>query len=146
MRSLEKNKRKLYYALYNDKIPNYERDEDGNIIYIDDGEGNMIPVESGNYSVGYELPVSFMASLSAGRGSAQSEVFGTGIDFTRSISTTELLPIDEQSLIWYETTPTYNTDGTVNSKSADYKVAAPIADGLNSYVIALKKLQKNEVS
>ena len=39
MRSLKKNQQRLQYATYADQITIYERDEDGNIIYVDiDGE------------------------------------------------------------------------------------------------------------
>ena len=42
------------------------------------------------------------------------------------------LPIDEASLVWVKYLPVYNADGTVNPDSADYEVAAPPLDGLNS--------------
>ena len=42
MRSLKKNKQKLYYSLYSEEIPVYERDEDGNIKYIEvDGKQEL---------------------------------------------------------------------------------------------------------
>ena len=92
----------------------------------------------------YTAPVKFKASLSSGNGSAQKEVFGTDVDFTRSISTTELnLPITETSLVWYETAPVLLEDGSADPDSADYEVAAPPADGLNVLVIALKARAKN---
>ena len=128
MRSLKKNQRQLWYALYRDKIP------------IVDENGD----ETVDYTAGYSPPVSFYANLSPGKGSAQAAVFGTDIDFTRSISTTDMdLPITETSLVWYETEPVLLEDGTADPDSADYEVAAPPADGLNELVIALKARAKN---
>ena len=50
------------------------------------------------------------------------------------------LPIDENSIIWINTKPTYLEDGSVDGSTADYKVAAPPLDGLNSLRIAVKKV------
>lgn len=131
MRDLKKNQRELWYALYREKIP------------IVDENGD----ETGDYTTGYSPPVSFCANLSPGKGSAQAAVFGTDIDFTRSISTTDMeLPITETSLIWYETEPGVLKDGSADPDTADYEVAAPPADGLNELVIALKARAKNAES
>ena len=140
MRSLKKNKQNFYYALHSDSITIYEKDENGNIVYVDDGEGNLIPVVLGE-TAGYREPKEFKANISAGKGSAQEEVFGTGIDFTRTISTSDMTcPIDELSLLWLDSEPQYLSDGTVDPDSADYKVAAKPAKGLNSIMIAIKAL------
>lgn len=141
MRSLKKNQQKLWYSTYANQITIYERDEAGNIIYdeIDGEEFPRIIAER----AGYNNPVPFDINISAGKGTAQQEVFGPDVDFTRSISTTDLtLPIDELSLVWIESEPKYLADGTVDPDSADYKVAAKPAKGLNSLVIALKVLPK----
>lgn len=128
MRNLKKNQRKMYYALFDKMIQ--QVDENGD--------------ETGDPVAHYSAPVMFEASLSSGKGSAQKEVFGADVDFTRSISTTNLgLPITETSLVWYETEPALMPDGSANPDSADYEVAAPPADGLNVLVIALKSRAKN---
>ena len=51
------------------------------------------------------------------------------------------LPLDEKSLVWFETEPNYNADGTVNESSSDYSVVG-IAKSLNNVVYALKKRAK----
>lgn len=141
MRSLKKNKQKLWYSTYAEQITEYYRDSDGNIIY-DEIDGDQIPRIRGERAK-YNKPVLFYANVSAGKGTAQEEVFGPDVDFARSITTTDLtLPIDELSLVWIESKPKYLADGTVDPDSADYKVAAKPARGLNSLVIALKALPK----
>lgn len=140
MRSLKKNQRKLFYATYAEQITLYERNENGEIIY-DEIDGESFPREIGT-KAGYDKPVYFSASVSPGKGSAQEEVFGVSLDYTKTISTSEMnLPISETSLIWFETEPTYNADGTVNEASADYSVVG-IARSLNNVVYALKKRAK----
>lgn len=128
MRDLKKNTRRMWYALFDNKKPIL--DENGD--------------ETGDTEPGCSAPVEFYANLSAGKGSAQAEVFGTDVDFNRSISTTDLsLPITETSLVWYETEPVMLADGSADPYSADYEVAARPADGLNELVIALKARAKN---
>lgn len=128
MRSLKKNQQKLYYATYNNKKPIIDENNDF----------------TGDCTTGYNKPVVFYANISAGKGSSGAEVFGKNIDFTRSISSTDMsLPIDEFSLIWFETKPVLLPDGTADPDSADYTVAAPVARSLNSLMIALKKRKKN---
>nr|DAL13688.1 MAG TPA_asm: hypothetical protein [Bacteriophage sp.] len=68
-------------------------------------------------------------------------MFGTNIDYTRTLSTVEKLPIREESLIWVNE-PAMNPDGTVDSESADYSVTG-IAECLVGVVIALKARKKN---
>lgn len=141
MRSLRKNTQPLHYATYSEGIKVYQRDENGNIEYVE-VEGSLEPIELGAVA-GYNEPVLFDANISSGKGAAQEEVFGTGIDFTRTISTSNMAcPIDELSLIWIDNKVEYNADGTVNPDSADYKVAAYPAKSLNNIVIAIKKMPK----
>ena len=128
MRNLKKNQRKMFYALFDKMIP--QVDENGD--------------ETGDPVAHYTAPVMFEASLSSGKGSTQKEVFGADIEFTRSISTTDLrLPITETSLVWYKSKPVRLPDGSADPDSADYEVAAPPADGMNVLVIALKARAKN---
>ncbi len=125
MRNLKKNTRKLWYSNYSNKNPIL--DENGD--------------ETGDYNSGYGRPISFYATLSASRGNAYADVFGTNLDYSRTLSTVENLPIKEESLIW-KSKPGTNADGTVDKESADYTVAG-IADGLNGLVVALKARKKN---
>lgn len=141
MRSLKKNQQKLFFSQFSESVTIYQRDGDGNIVYTE-VDGERIPVILGEVA-GYSEPVIFYANISAGRGDAQADVFGSSVDYTRTISTTDMTcPIDELSLIWIDNKVEYNTDGTVNPDSADYEVAAYPAKSLNDIVIAIKKLPK----
>lgn len=141
MRSLRKNTQPLYYATYSEEIKVYKRDENGDIEYVEI-DGSLVPIEIGTVA-GYNEPVLFYANISAGKGDAQADVFGSNVDYTRTISTTDMsCQIDELSLVWIESEPQYNPDGTVNADSADYKVAAYPVKSLNNIVIAIKKLPK----
>lgn len=125
MRNLKRNTRKLWYSNYTENVPIL--DENGD--------------ETGDYDNGYSPPAFFYASLSASRGNAYADMFGTNLNYTRTASTVENLPIKEESIVWVSE-PVLNTDGTVDKDSADYTVAG-IADGINGLVIALKARKKN---
>lgn len=84
MCSLKKNQQKLWYSTYADQITEYYRDSDGNIIY-DEINGEQIPRIKCERA-GYNNPVSFYANISAGKGTAQEEVFGVSFDYTKTIS------------------------------------------------------------
>lgn len=138
MRSLKKNKQKLYYATYSDEVPVYETDEDGKIKYTEvDGELSPIPIGT---MAGYNEPVIFYANISAGKGDVQADVFGSSVDYSRTISTCDMdCPITKLTRIWIGCEPQYK-DGCVNADSANYEVAAPPAKSLNGIVIAIKEL------
>lgn len=139
MRSLKKNQQPFHYATYSEEIKVYQRDENGNIVYVE-VDGTQIPIELGTMA-GYNEPIIFHANISAGKGSAQESVFGTDVDYTRTISTTDMTcPIDILTILWVDVEPQYLADGTVDPDSADYKVAAKPAKGLNSIMIAIKAL------
>lgn len=57
MRSLKKNQQRLQYATYSDQITIYERDEDGDIIYVNI-DGEQVPTIAGEIT-GYNEPVIF---------------------------------------------------------------------------------------
>ena len=139
MRSLKKNKPKLYYATYSDEVPVYETDEDGKIKYTEvDGELSPIPIGT---MAGYNEPVIFYANISAGKGDVQADVFGSSVDYSRTISTCDMdCPITKLTRLWIGCEPQYNEDGSVNGDSANYEVAAPPAKSLNGIVIAIKEL------
>lgn len=141
MRSLKKNQQRLQYATYADQIKIYERDGDGNIIYVNI-DGEQIPVIAGEIA-GYSEPVIFFANIAMSGGESEAKEYGVNsTDYEAVIVTTDKsLPIDELSLIWHTTEPVMNTDGLVDADSADYKVIA-VKPSLNGMKYLLKKLPK----
>ncbi len=130
MRGLKRNQKTLYYQLYSEHIPVYEKDLDGNII-PDPVTGE--PLLTGDYTVGYAPPVKFRANVSPARSEAQTEPFGVNTDYDKVICSCDLtLPIDELSQVFVDRKP---GDG----RKADYKVVK-VARSLNSLLYAIKQL------
>lgn len=141
MRNLKKNMQKLWYGTYSDQIIIYERDEDGNIIYVDI-DGEQVPSIAGEIA-GYNEPVIFFANIAMSGGESEAKEYGVNsTDYEAVIVTTDKsLPIDELSLIWHTTEPVLDTDRLVDADSADYKVIA-VKPSLNGVKYLLKKLPK----
>jgi hypothetical protein len=155
MRGLQKNKQNIYYSLLSGIREVYETDKHENIVMDEiDGEHyphhglypgehlypaiGHIPRSIGERSV-YEAPVPLSVNISAARGSADVAVFGTDLDYSKTICTTIMdLPITETSIVWYETEPVIRQDGTADEASADYSVVA-IARSLTNVIYALRK-------
>jgi hypothetical protein len=112
----------MYYGLYQGKKK--LKDENGN--FTDE-------IQS------YSYPEEFRANLSPNKGESSSEPFGINLDYTRTLCTNEKLPLDEHSVIWFETEPPISeSDG----QTADYDVVAR-ATSKNYTLYALRKRTKN---
>lgn len=122
--TLNQNKQKLYYALLDNVVPIYETDDDGNIIYYEDEEGNKIPLETGDTKITYSKPIEFYGNIAMSGGEVETQEFGLNLADYEAILVLgkNTLPITETSLIWQNTEPRFNNDGTVDENSADYKI------------------------
>ena len=114
MRSLQRNKRLIYYANPNGTQSIY--DEFGN---------DTLEVEAI-----YDEPKSLLCNVSANAGSAEVEAFGSQTEYSRTISFTNDCPLVEGSKIWF---------GLAMHKSNNY-VVTKIADSKNGYLVALREV------
>ena len=141
MRCLQKNKSKLYYATYAGEAPVYDRDESGEIKYVE-SEGEKIPVVLAEQP-SYGKPTAFFANIAMSGGEAEAREYGVNTaDYEAVLLTSErTLPIDENTLVWHNSVPEKNEDGTAIADSADYRVLM-VKPSLNSTKYLLKRLQK----
>lgn len=144
MRTLRQNEQKLYYAQLLGTVPVYVLDENGNkVVDYVDSDGNIYYVETGSDKPLYSTPVEFSANIgfSVGTGEAQYTEFGVDIsDYDATlVYSTNKFPIKETTLIWFQTEPTFDSDGNVISEKADYKVVA-IKPSLNETKVLLRRL------
>lgn len=145
MRTMRRNKQKLYYANLIGTRPVYVRDENGNKVvdYVDDS-GTVYYQTTGENELVYSAPVKFYANISFSGGESQAVEFGVDIsayDATLVYLLNEF-PITETSLIWYQTEPTLIPDSeNADPKTADYKVLT-VKPSLNYTKNLLGKLVK----
>ena len=134
----------MKYALQDGRVPIYERDENGDIVYIE-VDGEKIPVETGEYETGYSAPVDFMGNISMSGGEAEAKEFGMDIgDFDAVIVLEkDAIPITETSIIWHTSPVKYKDEQNtiVDSKSADYTVKR-VSPSLNFTKVLLQRIVK----
>lgn len=125
MRNLQRNTQAFWYRLYQSVSDNTAVDEWGNT------------VETGEKSTGYGEPVQMFANISPASGISMTEQFGSLDNYDKVIVTTDMTcPIDENSVLYIDTTPT-DTNG-VWSKH-DY-VVRRVAKSINGISIAVRKV------
>ena len=123
MRALQRNKVRIFYANYRDKVP------------IRDGYGNL----TGEYRVSYDNPIAIMANVSAARGEATTRQFGDDESYDRIIVLDDpKFPIATTSILWIDTPPEIAEDGSTDTPH-DY-IVKQVATSLNSVSIAVSKV------
>ena len=123
MRCMARNKSKFYYASY---IDNTE---------IIDEYGNA----TGEYTLSYGNPIECKANISAARGDAIIRQFGESESYDKVIVLDDInAPIDEHSILWVDTLPLLNENGTTATPH-DY-IVKRVAKSLNGVSIAIQKV------
>ena len=144
MRLLRKNMQPMKYSLQDGRVPIYERDENGDIVYIE-VDGQKVPVETGEYETGYSAPVDFMGNISMSGGEAEAKEFGMDIGDFDSVIVLEkdAVPLTETSIIWHTSPVKYKDEQNtiVDSKSADYAVKR-VSPSLNFTKVLLQRIVK----
>lgn len=144
MRTLQKNKQNLKYALLDKEIPIFKKDENGKIMYIE-MDGEKIPIETGETEKIYSLPVEFRANIATSGGESKMVEYGIDKGDYDAILVVErnLLPITETSLIWCESKVGYKDvhRKIIDGNSADYYVKK-LSPSLNQMKYLLKKIVK----
>lgn len=146
MRTLAKNKQKMFYALLIGEQPIYELDDNGNKIidYVDE-EGNIYYRETGETELVYSDPVLFYANISMSSGESQTQEYGVDVSNYDAVLVLDKdeIPITETSLIWFESEVGYrdNARTNVDGHSADFKVLA-IKPSLNQFKAILGRITK----
>ena len=123
MRCMTRNKTRFYYASY---IGNTE---------IIDKNGHS----TGEYRMVYEKPIKTFGNVSAAQGEIQNRQFGESESYDKVIVLDDRnTPINEYSILWVDTLPHLNEDGTTDTPH-DY-VVKKIARSLNGVSIAISKV------
>lgn len=119
MRTLRKNQQRLMYALQLGEAAEFETDENGNILYYEDGEGNKYPLATGNFEVMFGEANEFMGNIAMSGGEAEAVEYGLSVEQYAAVIVAErgAIPLVEGAIIWYTSEPQYKYDG--NEVSVD---------------------------
>ena len=135
MRTLNKNKQKMYYANQDKEVPIMET-------YYDD-EGNAYEYDTGETKLVYGEPIEFKGNIAMSGGEAEAQEFGLNLADYEAVLVVDknTLPITETSLIWHNSEPTKDDEGYTDEYSADYRIVKP-SPSLNIDKFVLKKVVK----
>lgn len=126
MRCMARNKSKFYYASYIGKTE------------IIDEYNNA----TGEYEISYSNPNEIYGNVSAAQGEMQHRQFGESESYDKVIVLDDRnAPIDEHSILWVDTLPTLNEDGT-SATPYDY-IVKRVARSINGVAIAIQKVRVN---
>lgn len=122
MRTLNRNKREIWYRqLIGMEVPH---DEYGN--------------ENGDRPV-YGKPVRMFANVGAARGSAEADMFGVNVNYSRAIVTDKTdCPINEDSILYVLNMPVFDENG--DTKTPHDHVVVQVAKSINSIVYAVRQV------
>lgn len=136
----------MYYSMpTGNKIPVYERDEDGNIKYMFI-DGVAVPVESGEYEPEYSKPEQFFNGI-AGKLS-KSVIKAFGIDDSSTYAQMDTLaneyPFEKGTYIWRKSKIGYKDleKKIVDVSTADYMIENVLDEGLNAWNYLLQRTLK----
>jgi len=131
MRCMNRNKVKFFYSLYEGREP------------ITDEYGNV----TGEYDVKHGNPTEGYANISAAKGETQTRQFGESETYDKVIvMDNEAPPIDEYSVLWVDTIPQLNEDGSLavdeegNVLTPHDYIVKKVAKSLNNVSIAISKV------
>ena len=134
----------MKYSRQGARITIYEKDDDGNIKYYIDSDGNKIPLIA-EEKVGFSKPVDFRANIAFSGGEAKTEEFGfDAADYDAIILTDKNeFPLKKGDLIWLDSEVTYIDEDTetVDETSADFTIVG-VKPALKSTKYVLKATVK----
>lgn len=144
MRTPRKIKQPLIYALLKGKEPVYERDEDGNIIYLIVG-GDRVPKKTGEPRDVYSSPITFYNTISGQLTEDELQAFGTQNNAIAKMTyKRNQYPFKTGTLIWKSSEVRFLEDNTPDPTSADYRVIGVMTEGQYFWKCLLEAVIKNE--
>lgn len=110
MRDLERNKQKIWYCKYLDKVPIL--DEDG--------------FETGEFTEQYTNPKEFRINVYATAGNSRQNAFGYNLEYSRTMVTCDKrLDLSEGDYVFVDVIPKLNADGSLELGADGTPVTPP---------------------
>lgn len=140
---LDINKQAMRYSQHGQKVTIYEKDDDGNIKYYVDGDGNKIPLIA-DEKVGFSEPKEFYANISNKLSEVLVKEFGVddSSTYVQIVTDKGYLTLKAGDVVWKKSEIVYDEDGLVDSTTADYEVKGVADEGLTVDLFLLQKIVK----
>ena len=138
---LDINKQDMKYSRQGEKVTIYDRDENGEIKYIE-MDGERIPVVL-RETTGYSEPVIFSANISNKLSEVLVKEFGIddSSSYCQIVTDKGYLPIKAGDVIWKKSEVGYKDDGKtiVDENTADYTVKGIADEGMSEDLFLLQR-------
>ena len=159
MMALRENKTAMKFATYITNAPIFNTDEDGNILYFTDTEGNRYPMDTGETEDKYGNVTDMSANISMSGGDAEPVEYGLSVSDYQAVLVTDrnAYTLKEGDYIWVNSPVEYEYNGeevelpikggdkvttkVVKVETADYQVMKK-SDSLNFTKFILKAVNK----
>lgn len=140
---LDINKQKMKYSRQGQRITVYERDDEGNIRYYTDSDGNKIPLIA-DEKIGFSEPVEFWANISNKLSEVMVKEFGIddSSTYVQIVTDKGYLPLKSGDVVWKRSEVGYDSDGLVDSTTADYVCKGVADEGMTVDLFLLQKVVK----
>lgn len=141
MRTMMRNKQKMYYCNQVGVRDVYETDADGNIEYVT-VDGEQVPISAEERVPLYGEPVPFSANINARLHDAIMRAFGAdnSKNYAQVVTAKNEFDWKIGTRIWMQTEVKRTSDGYVDYESADYVVMGVLDESLNEDAYYLQKL------
>ena len=133
----------MWYSQHGQRITVYEKDDDGNIKYYEDADGNRIPLIS-DEKIGYSEPKEFYANISNNLSEVLVKEFGIddSSTYVQIVTDKGYLPLKAGDLVWKKSEVGFDEDNLPEPTSADYTVKGVADEGLTVDLYLLQKTVK----
>jgi hypothetical protein len=140
---LDINKQAMRYSQHGQRITVYEKDDDGNIKYYEDADGNRIPLIS-DEKIGYSDPKEFYANISNKLSEVLVKEFGIddSSTYVQIVTDKGYLPLKAGDLVWKKSEVEFDAGNLPEPTSADYTVKGVADEGLTVDLYLLQKTVK----
>lgn len=151
MRVARKNRQRMFYSLYKSTETQYQKDEDGNIVYIE-VDGEQVPVELGTVSATYDTPVEFYASISSELNELHMRAYGVDQSaiYSKLVVPKGMLPTENMvgAIIWRTSEIAYEDNENLlpRQSSADYTVVGRMDEVLHEDWFLLQRNSSDSVN
>ncbi len=135
MRTLKKNKQKMFYSLYVGRETIYKYDDAGNkIISYVDSDGNVYYEDEGTTEPHYKEPVEFRACITSSLNELHARAYGVDQSsiYSEIVCKKGYLPLEYGTKIWRTSEIEWldEENHIPNADSADYTVVGLMDEGL----------------
>ena len=133
----------MWYSQHGQRITVYEKDDDGNIKYYEDADGNRIPLIS-DEKIGYSEPKEFYANISNKLSEVLVKEFGIddSSTYVQIVTDKGYLPLKAGDLVWKKSEIVFDANNLPEPTSADYTVKGVADEGLTVDLYLLQKTVK----